>query len=102
MKTENREDLDRWTGVVCDAYQVSDYPWPTDADQFNAAISMLRNVCANFPEEDFERDLPGSAVQCFAAAVLAAMRLVPPEALDGAVIRPHRADQAAGDEPPAP
>lgn len=97
MNKLDRDDVKRWGNLVHEASQVRDYSWPTDADQFNAAWYLLSKICEDFPEDD-DSDIRGSAVHCLADAILAAMRLVPPEALDGAVIRPHRADQAAGDE----
>ncbi len=88
MNADSSPPNDRWASLINGAYHVRDYPWPTDYEQFKAAMALLRQVCQDFPEDD-DGDIPGSAVRCLADALHAAMRLVPPQALSGAVIRPE-------------
>ncbi len=89
MNADSSPPNDRWASLVNESYQVMEYRWPTDSDQFNAAMALLHQVRQDFPDDD-DGDIPGSAVRCFADALHAAMRLVPPDALSGAVIRPEK------------
>ncbi len=88
MNTDSSPPNDRWASLVNESYQVMEAPWQTDSDQFKAAMALLHQVRQDFPEDD-DGDIPSSAVRCLADAFLAAMRLVPPQALSGAVIRPE-------------
>ena len=88
MNADSSPPNDRWASLINGAYQVMEAPRQTDSDQFKAAMALLHQVRQDFPEDD-DGDIPGSAVRCLADALLAAMRLVPPHALSGAVIRPE-------------
>ncbi len=88
MDTDSSPPNDRWASLVNESYQVMEYPWPTDYEQFKAAMALFHQVRQDFPEDE-DGDIPGSAVRCLADALHAAMRLVPPDALSGAVIRPE-------------
>ena len=81
-------DDSRWASLINGSYQVMEAPWQTDSGQFKAAMALLHQVRQDF-SEDYDRDIPGSAVRCLADALHAAMILVPPHALCGAVIRPE-------------
>ncbi len=88
MNADSSPPNDRWASLINGAYHVRDYPWPTDYEQFKAAMALLRQIRQDFPEDD-DGDIPGSAVRCLADALHAAMILVPPHAHSGAVIRPE-------------
>ena len=89
MNADSSPPNDRWASLINGAYQVMEAPWPTDYEQFNAAMALLHQVRQDFPEDD-DGDIPGSAVRCFADALHAALAHVPPDALSGAVIRPEK------------
>ncbi len=89
MNADTSAPHDRWANLINGAYQVMEHPWPTNYEQFKAAMALLHQVRQDF-SEDYDRDISGSAVRCLADALHAALVRVPPDALSGAVIRPEK------------